>query len=324
MTRKNLSAAFAAVGIFVLILDSANAAQWASEGIELCMRTVIPSLFPFFVVSGCLTGNISTSRFLSPVARCFSVGDSGTPALICGFLGGYPVGAISIAQRWKHKSLSTDEARRMLSFCSQAGPSFLFGMVSGCFTSRSVPWILWGIQIISAWMVSRISPMGEISQGKQEQSSGMSFAEALHNGLYAMAAVCGWVTLFRVILGFCGRWFFWLFPSSIQVLLCGLLELANGCCKLNQIGDESLRFVVCAVILNFGGLCVLMQTMSAVGPLGIREYLRGKILQTVFALMISLPISGIIPPWNLSLILPLMIFTGKRRKISRFPAIVDV
>ena len=39
----------AAVGLLVLIFDSSLAIQGAREGVELCLRTVIPSLFPFFV-----------------------------------------------------------------------------------------------------------------------------------------------------------------------------------------------------------------------------------------------------------------------------------
>ena len=59
MERKKtgLQGAMAGVGLLILILDSSLALEGARTGMDLCIRTVIPSLFPFFVlsVSGTLT-----------------------------------------------------------------------------------------------------------------------------------------------------------------------------------------------------------------------------------------------------------------------------
>ena len=51
MGRKQrcLLGIMAAVGMLVLIFDSALALEAARAGVELCLETVIPSLFPFFV-----------------------------------------------------------------------------------------------------------------------------------------------------------------------------------------------------------------------------------------------------------------------------------
>ena len=39
------------LGMLALILDGRTAIEGARQGIGLCLRTVIPSLFPFFVLS---------------------------------------------------------------------------------------------------------------------------------------------------------------------------------------------------------------------------------------------------------------------------------
>ena len=324
MTRKNLAAFLGAAALISLILDSGHALQWASEGVELCIRTVVPALFPFFVFSAYLTGNLGTVPILSPVARWFQADENAVPVLICGFLGGYPVGAHSAAEQWKQGTLSQAQAKRMLAFCSQAGPSFLFGIVSGCFSNLRAAWLLWGIQLTSAWMVSVFVP-GEIHPGKRAAvSENITLVQSLQKALRAIAGVCGWVILFRVILGFASRWFLWFLPDGLQVFLCGLLELTNGCCRLSEIPDEAVRFVCCAVMLNFGGICVLMQTMDAVGELGILPYLKGKIIQAMIAFLLSLPFSGILPPWSLGIMAIAIIFAVKRRKICRFPAALGV
>ena len=50
--RKWIVSLAAAAGILVLILDSRTALAGAAQGLSLCLKTVIPSLFPFIFLSG--------------------------------------------------------------------------------------------------------------------------------------------------------------------------------------------------------------------------------------------------------------------------------
>jgi len=45
--------------------------------------------------------------------------------------------------------------------------------------------------------------------------------------------------------------------------------------------------MIASAILSFGGVCVYMQTLSVTEGLGIGWYFPGKVLQTVFSLMLS-------------------------------------
>ena len=47
LKRKHLQAFVAGIGFLVLIFDSRLALEGARAGLDLCIRTVIPSLFPF-------------------------------------------------------------------------------------------------------------------------------------------------------------------------------------------------------------------------------------------------------------------------------------
>ena len=50
---------------------------------------------------------------------------------------------------------------------------------------------------------------------------------------------------------------------------------------LSQIPAEGTRFLICSVMLSFGGLCVAYQTVSVCPGLSLRGYLLGKTLQAV-------------------------------------------
>ena len=70
------------------------------RGIELCLASVIPALFPFFVVSSLLVslGAGRAARILErPFRALFRCGGAGAAAFLLGMLGGYPVGAATVA-----------------------------------------------------------------------------------------------------------------------------------------------------------------------------------------------------------------------------------
>ena len=284
MIRKKLGLICGASAFLILILDSRAAAQAAAEGVQVCLRTVIPCLFPFFLLSGYLTGNLEGGKSIATLFHC---PENCGSVLLTGLLGGYPVGAKQAAEAWRVGIITKAQADRLLRFCSQAGPSFLFGIVSARVGGVREGWILWGIQVLSALSVAWLLPM------EPDHYTPRNRAERKNNNLMtsalsAMASVCGWVILFSVVISFARRWFLWLLPDSLQILLCGLLELTSGCLLLMDVPNRAMRLLMGAVMLNFGGICVLMQTFSLTDGNGIRGYLSGKLLQTAFAVLYAL------------------------------------
>ena len=60
--RHYISIILPACGMMMLILDSQTAMHGAAEGIVLCINSVVPSLFPFFVLSILLTNRVLNSH----------------------------------------------------------------------------------------------------------------------------------------------------------------------------------------------------------------------------------------------------------------------
>ena len=144
----------------LLILDAKTALAGATEGLEICIRTVIPSLFPFFILSTLLTGNLlgTNIRLLRPLGKICGIPNGAESVLLVGFLGGYPTGAQAVCQAWRSGGLSKNDAQRMLGFCNNAGPAFLFGMGATLFDNQALLWIIWIVQIVSALLTSALLP----------------------------------------------------------------------------------------------------------------------------------------------------------------------
>ncbi len=306
MERNHRAAGFvAATVMLILILDGKTALIGAAEGIDLCIRAVIPALFPFFFLTPILIRDLSP-KFLRPVARWMGLPTGMERLLIPAFLGGYPMGARSVGQAWKEGSLTREDAERALHFCSNAGPSFLFGMIGPQFSSPAASWILWGIHILSALLVSRSLPERKTATSKILTLPSISLQEALSGAVHTMGLVCGWVVLFRILISFLNRWILWLFPKEINVILCGLLELSNGCCMLSHIANAEMRLLICSFLLTFGGCCVAMQTAAVIPGSSILPYLKGKLMQTIYASTLT----ALILPMRPSMLKWIIVFPG--------------
>lgn len=289
--KKGLnSIVIACIGLLALILDTKTALSGATEGVELCIRTVIPSLFPFIFLSVMLNQAIMgmSMPFLKPLCHFLRIPEGAESLLLLGLLGGYPVGAQCCAEAVRYGNISRETGRRMLSFCSNAGPAFLFGIGSTLFTSRWKCWVLWAIHILSALIVGHIMPRTTDGSASISKKNKHSASLVLQQSLRIMANISGWVILFRVIFVFSERWFLWYFPQWTQSLFAGVLELTNGCCSLTEIGNEDLRFVLCSLFLGFGGFCVTMQTYSVCIGVDTSLYLPGKVLQSVLSAVFAL------------------------------------
>lgn len=289
MNRRTYLMSVAASGsMLLLILDSRCALENSQAAMELCFHSVIPSLFPFLFLSTLVTTSIwgGSGKWLRALGWMLQL-PSGTESLVLsGFLGGYPAGAAAIGDAFRRGGMNRKDGERLLCFCSNAGPAFLFGMVGPQFPEKSMIWVLWGIHILSAVLVGALIPYPTELINMPEIKK-CSLSQTMMQSVKTMGMICGWIFLFRILLGFLDRWIFWLFPDSLRIILWGLLELANGCCALNQISDISLRFVIASAMLSFGGFCVLLQTSSVVSGLSIRGYLVGKMMQTLFSVLIA-------------------------------------
>jgi len=318
MKTKRLPMVFSFAGILVCILDTETLLTACREGIELCLYTVLPSLFPFCVFSILLSRNLQPLPLFRPLGRAFRMPPGSETILLTGILGGYPMGAQSIHGAWVSGNLSREDAQRLLMFCSQPGPAFLFGILANAFSPGQC-WLLWAVLLGSAWIVALVFPGAQPATTHQSRTSPDSRKPVIAAATAAMGNICGWILLMRMLIGFLDRWVLWIFPDSIHCLISGILELTNGCCMVGNLANPQIRFILTCCMLSFGGICVLMQTKSLTSGLDIRYYIRGKLLQTLCCLSIS---SGLCGYWRM--LLPLIviigwILTGKIRKNSSFP-----
>jgi len=335
---SRLRIGIAGITMLFLIYNTKVAVAGVYDGILLALRSVIPSLFPFIFLSHILNNALLGQNIplIRPVCRLCGIPRGCEGLFLIGLIGGYPVGAQNIYSAYKAGIIDRNTAHRLLGFCNNAGPAFLFGMVGPLFQNPVIPWMLWLLHIGSAVFVGAVLPgKTDISSNSQPVST-VTVTAALTHSVRSIGLICGWVILFRMILTVFISCFPAALPGAWQVLLGGILELSNGCCALSEIASEGTQFVLAAFFLAWGGCCVAMQTRSAVKELGTGMYFPGKVLQALVSVLIAIIIQALLfttenqaklPQscyWWLSILTILVTVILRRKKNSSIPAEIGV
>ena len=88
-------------------------------------------------------------------------------------------------------------------------------------------------------------------------------------------------------------------------IISGIIELTNGVSLITSIATKniSINIILCAFLLGFGGISVLLQVLSIISKtdLSIKKYIIGKLLQGIIAATFTYILITILPMVNLNL-----------------------
>ena len=268
--------------------------QGAYEGLLFCAQILIPSLFPFMVLSSFVVNcGISRilSRFLAPVTKSFFrlPGSTGVTILLSMF-GGYPVGARGIRTLLDRGLITQEEGARMLCFAVGAGPAFVIFAV-GCSLLHDVTMgvILFAAQAATQLILGFASRFlcknDTYKQNTPDNAKPMPFADAFvqscADGVLGILNLCGMVVLFSSLMGIlqsggaqslfeslltsCG-----VSREAASSILPILFEVTGGC---NKAASAGASYELMAFAIGWGGLSVHFQVYSAVGELPVKRLL---------------------------------------------------
>ncbi len=260
-----------------MLLMPSQSIEGARQGINLCLNAVIPSLFPFFVCSrlmiSCGIAQLLGKKIGKAFNLLFGVNKSCSFVFIAGLLCGYPIGAKIVGDMYREGQCTKNEAQRMLGFCNNSGPLFIIGTVGiGMLNSAGSGLILYIAHILSAIttgiILRIILPSKSVLPNICLQTASIkgSFHDALTDSIKSIAAVCGNIVFFSVIISAVKNIISTIIPSPTgQGLLCGLIEISTGINILSQ--NPSLPLI--GFLLAWSGISVIMQVDGIISPTGL-------------------------------------------------------
>lgn len=127
--------------IVLLLISSRTALSLATLGLTLWLENMVPTLLPFMILSGILTGLQLQELLCRPLkgifGRLFHTSSNGAYCIIMGFLCGFPMGAFCVADLYQKGQLSKEESVRLIPFCNNIGPVYFYSFAVPLLDLRS-------------------------------------------------------------------------------------------------------------------------------------------------------------------------------------------
>ncbi len=277
------------------------------SGLSICFNLIIPSLFPFFVLSNLListnfAGRISPflQKFMFPILR---VNGSCITAILLGLIGGYPIGIATLSKLHENGQCTREDVIRCSGFCNYCGPAFLFGVTGiGIFSSAKIGLALILIHAFTGLIVGILfrfypisAPMITYTSNELKEDTLLSalpnaikdaFSATLHvcafviffNALLELLISCNIITVLGNLIPFCA-------DSTSQTLISGILELSSGIYRIDTIQNITIALAMASTLLAWGGFSVHLQSIPFLQNSGVTliPYFIGKIIHATLA-----------------------------------------
>lgn len=307
--RRALPAAGLLLAGAGLLCRSKEASDAAVAAAKLCGRSLLPSLFPFFVLSSLMIST-GAADLLSAILgkgfrRMFRLPACCVTPFLLGLLGGYPVGARSCAALCQSGRITYGEARRLLLFCNNCGPAFLISAVgSGMLHQTRSGAVLYVCHLAGAILIGFITREKTtyekeytFTQIQSENGFLSCLISAVSDAVYAFLNVCAYVILFGITVavlqavpGF-GE-------SAVSTLLLGNLEMTCGISRAcGHLKEVRLLYPVISFFAGWGGVSVQMQSASVLKASGLplKSYLLAKIAHGALSAFLAWMAAAVIP-----------------------------
>ena len=272
------------IGLLCMLLFYPKTAKdSAVKGMLLCGNVIIPTLFPFMVISLFL----AKTEILHRIPFFKKIKPFKLPIIIyiLSCLGGYPIGAKLISEEYQNGALSQSNAKKLLFCCINAGPSFIILTIgSGILNSEKLGLILF-LSHITASLIMFLLVLKDLNcvdmkQRKTSKSFIDSFVDAVSDASSAILNICGYIIFISTLLGILENI---AIPQEIKNILGLTLEISNAITKTNNI-------YVLSAITAFGGLSIIFQVLHISRKFSpkIKNLIFSRIVHSLLSLSLTL------------------------------------
>ena len=268
------------------------------EGLSLCARAIVPSLFPFLVLSELLAVSGAGELLGAPLERIFGgifgVSRAGCCALFLGLLCGFPTGARCAILSYERGSMGRTECERVIACASIPSSAFLISTVGGSLWGDAKFGICLYISALLSALFCGILLHVLQKRKEKEPFEKLSFAPtnlhfeasmlpaAIKNATVSTLLICAYVIFFATLAGalalvlgrFAAR-------NELHATLAALLELSGGVSAAAKLQPQWLSTLLTGVAVGWSGISVHCQMLSLCEDhsLSLRPYLLAKLMQ---------------------------------------------
>ncbi|MBQ9784530.1 MAG: hypothetical protein IJW29_03415 [Clostridia bacterium] len=292
---------FAFFCLLLILRNAEIAVEYMTRGLLLCARTVIPSLFPFMILSELVVTSGLADRLLArlcaPMCRVLRLPTGGCVALILGLLCGFPVGARCAIAAYERGELSREGCERVLGAASPPSSAFVMGAVGVSLWSNRALGISLYLSVIASALLTclftsrRASPVpvAPIPIRTQPSLGAAKFTGAVRASTESMLLICAYVVFFSALTGTLGMALSSLGANeTLRAVLTAIFEMSSGVSALSALSPVAPALILSAATLGWSGLSVHCQMLALCQghDLSLRTYFLSKLLQALLCALI--------------------------------------
>jgi len=319
--------------LIYLFFETKTAMNAVKEGGILFFTGILPSLFPFLVLSN-IFFKLDYAKYLSKICapfmtKFFKISGRGAYPIITSIISGYPIGSKTVSEMYLNNQISHNEANKLISICSTPGPIFVIGTVATLFLNfPKASLIILPSIYLSLFLYAYIFfkdgkyiPMKkERPTYKKHYNIGKIFSDSINNSMDTLINILGYIMFFSLIINILDTTIL----STLDILpfksnmflsnfIKGMIEMTIGIKGLSELNFISAPIMIAIItfLLSFGGICVNMQCISFISntDLNIPRYLLSKLYLGVISggisyILSSVFLKGTVLTFNIGLKMP--------------------
>ena len=284
---------------FFLLKAPTLANESILNALNICYTRVIPSLFPFMVLSEIIvSSNIAEdigNIFGKTVSKILWIKKIASTAFILGCLFGFPLGTKTTVSLYEKGCVTKEETERLICFCSNTGPAFVLGLV-GSVLNKQIAFCIYLSQVISAFLIGLALRKNKADIDIKQENTDRSFSilcvpQAITSAVFPILNICAFVCFFSCISASVENILTKLsLPDSVQIFVNGTLEIINGISELQDCPINAQSIFFAAFFVGWSGISVILQSINITSKhsLSCKKFVILKLIQGVLCAFLTL------------------------------------
>ncbi len=269
------------------------------QGLLLCYNSLIPALFPFFIMSKLILNSRFAFIFglpLLPYTKyILKIKDKkAATALFLGLTGGFGAGAVCLNSLYTKKLITNTQAKIMLCTIINAGPAFVIACVGADMLGSSITGILLYVSLCSASLICGVIALflfknnnglnlQQSENANKTKAQNETFVGIVREAVVSILYLCGFVVFFCFFTAI-------VLPPGLndftRALLASFLEVTNAT-SLATSSRFNYSVYLCCFALSFLGASAFLQVRNLIShEISIKPLFISRFFHTAISLLI--------------------------------------
>lgn len=241
--------------------------EGVKKGLEISVFSLVPSLFPYILISGIFQKSGASEVVSDVIYRFFKkilrFSKNGCGGFVLSLFCGYPSGAKISSELLKNNEISEKEAIRLFLVGNIPGFGFCVSFLNSKYKNGLKIYFSYIITaLILNFVFSFFLKETKISPRTKKEEKNLFFktvTDSITSASQTMLNLCGFVCFFSALSYVLGNF---IKNKKLYALTNAFLEISSGAEQIEKIFQKDIALYTTVFFTGFCGLSVMMQSLS--------------------------------------------------------------